>query len=86
MRLRASGVNVVGLAVDPLSMAAVADKARAFGMRYPVGRAAPELVAQLGIRSVPTTCVVRADGLVSSVHHGLVSDDELTDSVRTARQ
>lgn len=85
-RLQQPGVRVVGLAVDGLPLPAIADKARAFGMRFPVGRAAPELVARLGIHSVPTTCVVRPDGVLSAVHHGLVPEDELAEAVRAARK
>ena len=85
-RLQRPGVRVVGLSVDGAALPAVAAKARAFGMRFPVGRAAPELASRLGIRSVPTTCVIAPDGVLAAVHRGLVPEDELRSSIAAARK
>lgn len=85
-RLQQPGVRVVGLSVDGAALPAVAAKARAFGMRFPVGRAAPELASRLGIRSVPTTCVIAPNGVIATVHHGLVPEDELRGAIAAARK
>jgi cytochrome c biogenesis protein CcmG/thiol:disulfide interchange protein DsbE len=85
-RMQQPGVRVVGLSVDGSPLAAVAAKAAAFGMRFPVGRAAPELVERLGVRSVPTTCVIAPDGVLAAVHHGLVPEEELRATIAAARK
>jgi cytochrome c biogenesis protein CcmG, thiol:disulfide interchange protein DsbE len=84
-RLHQSGVKVIGLSVDSLPLATVGDKARALGMRYPIALGPAQVIARLGIRSVPTTCVVGKDGTLVSAQSGLVSHDALAAAVAEAR-
>lgn len=83
-RLHHSGVHVLGLAVDALSLRTIGQKAREIGMDYPIGQGASGLTERLGIRIVPTTCVVGRNGKVSMVQSGTVSYDELRDAVAEA--
>lgn len=80
------GVKVVGLAIDPLPMPAIADKARELGMNYPVGLGTNALTDRLGIRAVPTTCVIGKDGTVVETLSGLASHDELTAAIASAQK
>jgi cytochrome c biogenesis protein CcmG/thiol:disulfide interchange protein DsbE len=84
-RLHDSGVKVIGLSVDSLPLAEVGSKARRLGMRYPVGLGPADVIARLGIRSVPTTCVIGKDGAVVHARSGLVSHDELSAAIERAR-
>jgi thiol-disulfide isomerase/thioredoxin len=84
-RIAGTGVKVVGLSVDSLTLAEVGEKARGLGMRYPIGLGPAEVIARLGIRSVPTTCVIGKDGAVVHVRSGLVSHDELSDAIARAQ-
>jgi thiol-disulfide isomerase/thioredoxin len=76
-RLAQSGVKVIGLSVDDLPLSAVAAKAQRMGIRYPVGKSAPELAARLGIASIPTTCIVGADGRLLASRTGVASFEDL---------
>jgi thioredoxin-like negative regulator of GroEL len=42
-----------------------------------VGKSAPDLAARLGIASIPTTCIVGADGALLSARTGVVSFEDL---------
>jgi thiol-disulfide isomerase/thioredoxin len=83
-RLHHEGVRVVGLAVDTLTLPAISQKAREIGMDYPIGQPAAGLAERLGIRIVPTTCVVGRDGKLAMVENGVISYDELHDAVAKA--
>ena len=85
-RLHQSGVKVVGLSLDSLPLAAVAKKARAIGIQYPIALGPVEVIARLGIRSVPTTCVIGKDGAVVSARSGFLSHDELAAAVAEAER
>jgi thiol-disulfide isomerase/thioredoxin len=76
-RLAQSGVKVIGLSVDSMGLPAIAVKAKRMGIRYPVGKSAPELAARLGIASIPTTCIVGADGTLLAAHTGFTSFEQL---------
>jgi thiol-disulfide isomerase/thioredoxin len=85
-RLHRSGVKVIGLSVDSLPLAAVARKALAIGIQYPIALGPADVIARLGIRSVPTTCVIGKDGAVVTSHSGFLSHDELAAAVAQAQR
>jgi thiol-disulfide isomerase/thioredoxin len=85
-RLHRSGVRVVGLAVDDLPLATIAQRGRALGMDYPIGKGQAGLLERLSIASVPTTAVVAGDGKVVFVHSGVVSEERLREAVADARR
>jgi thiol-disulfide isomerase/thioredoxin len=76
-RLHAEGVKVLGLSVEDLPAAQIGAHARALGMRYPVARPDDALMARLGVATVPTTCVIAADGTLIAAHTGLTGEDTL---------
>jgi cytochrome c biogenesis protein CcmG, thiol:disulfide interchange protein DsbE len=61
--------RVVGLAVEALSPAKVAEHAQRFGMRFPVAPVASEWADRFNVHVLPTTVVLGPDG---SVQHTLV--------------
>jgi thiol-disulfide isomerase/thioredoxin len=81
-RMHAAGIKVIGLAIDPLPMQEVRAKAKAIGIRYPIGLGDPALLTRLDIRVVPTTAVIGRNGLVVKSSAGLMSEDELRAAVR----
>jgi cytochrome c biogenesis protein CcmG/thiol:disulfide interchange protein DsbE len=85
-RLHQRGVSVVGLAIDGLPMAELKQKARAIGIDYPFGNAEPALLARLGLKVIPTTCVIGRDGLVRFARSGLMSEHELQSAVAEAQR
>jgi thiol-disulfide isomerase/thioredoxin len=85
-RLHQEGVKVVGLSVEDLPAAQVGAHARALGMRYPVARPDDALMARLGISTVPTTCVIAADGTLIAAHTGLTGEDTLREALARAPQ
>jgi thiol-disulfide isomerase/thioredoxin len=76
-RLQQSGVQVIGLSVDTLSLAEIGAKAQRIGIQYPVGKSAPGLAERLGISSIPTTCVVGKDGTLLASHSGYTQFEQL---------
>jgi thiol-disulfide isomerase/thioredoxin len=85
-RVHQQGVNVVGLAVDGLPMAQLKQKARDIGISYPIGNAEPALQSRLGLKVIPTTCVVGKDGRVRLARTGVMSEAELSAAVAEARR
>jgi thiol-disulfide isomerase/thioredoxin len=85
-RVHQQGVNVVGLAIDGLPMAQLKQKARDIGIGYPIGNAEPALVSRLGLKVIPTTCVVGKDGRVRLARTGVMSEAELSEAVAEARR
>lgn len=85
-RVHQQGVNVVGLAVDGLPMAQLKQKARDIGIGYPIGNAEPALLSRLGLKVIPTTCVVGKDGRVSLARTGVMSEAELSAAVAEAQR
>jgi thiol-disulfide isomerase/thioredoxin len=85
-RVHQHGVNVVGLAIDGLPMAQLKQKARDIGIGYPIGNAEPALLSRLGLRVIPTTCVVGKDGRVRLARTGAMSEAELSAAVAEARR
>jgi thiol-disulfide isomerase/thioredoxin len=79
--LHARGLRIVGLAVDSLPPATVGEQAKALGIRYPVGKAAPGLAERLEVRVVPSTYVVDRDGTLTLASSGVVSAAELDAAV-----
>jgi cytochrome c biogenesis protein CcmG/thiol:disulfide interchange protein DsbE len=76
-RLHEEGVEVIGLSVEDLSPAQIGAHARSLGLRYPVARPEGELLGRLGIDTVPTTCVVGADGTLLAAHTGYTGESTL---------
>jgi thiol-disulfide isomerase/thioredoxin len=76
-RLHEEGVKVIGLSVEDLSPAQIGEHAQKLGMRFPVARPDGDLLARLGISTVPTTCVVAPDGTLSAVHTGFTREGTL---------
>jgi cytochrome c biogenesis protein CcmG, thiol:disulfide interchange protein DsbE len=85
-RLHRSGVKVFGLSVDTLPLASVVRKARAIGIEYPIALGPADVIARLGIRSVPTTCVIGKDGTVATSHSGFLSHDALASAIAKAQR
>jgi peroxiredoxin len=83
-RLRRRGTTVIGLSVEDRPLASLSQKARELGMHYPVGKGADGVVERLGIRVVPTTCVIGKDGKVAASWRGAVGFDELASAVAAA--
>ena len=81
-RLQQSGVQVIGLSVDTLSLAEIGAKAQRIGIQYPVGKSEPGLAERLGIASIPTTCVVGKDGALLASHSGYTTFEELREAVK----
>jgi thiol-disulfide isomerase/thioredoxin len=84
-RLHHAGVRVVGLSVDDLPPPTIAERGRALGMDYPIGKGQAGLLERLAIASVPTTAVVGRDGKVVFVHSGVVSHERLREAIEDAR-
>jgi cytochrome c biogenesis protein CcmG/thiol:disulfide interchange protein DsbE len=85
-RIHAHGVQVVGLAIDGLPMAQLKQKAEAIGIGYPFGNADPALVSRLGLKVIPTTCVIGKDGVVRHARTGVMTEDELSSAVAAAQR
>jgi thiol-disulfide isomerase/thioredoxin len=83
--LHGRGVRIIGLAVDPLSLADVGSHARGLGIRYPVGKAAPGVTERLAVRVVPSTYVVGRNGKLTLASSGVVSAAELEAAVAAAQ-
>jgi thiol-disulfide isomerase/thioredoxin len=85
-RVQNRDVRVVGLSVEPLSSAEVSRRARAIGMRYPVGLADPELMQRFRVQTLPTTYVIAADGVITLSRVGAISEGELSEALTSARR
>src|SRR5262249_21645716 len=85
-RLQREGARVVGLSIEDLPGATVAQNARSLGIDYPVGPAPAGLVERLRVHMIPTTCVIDKAGLVSMVEAGEASYDELRAAVAKAER
>ena len=69
-------IQIFGVAVDGEVEALRAAQAD-LGIRYPVLRADEATLAAYGVRSLPTTVVVREDGRVRSAHVGMLFRPQL---------
>ena len=81
-RTYAGKVQVVGLSVDELPPAAVAKKATALGINYPVALASQAVQERFGgMPSIPVTWVIDQRGQVQQKNHGanpyVVFDNEV---------
>jgi thiol-disulfide isomerase/thioredoxin len=85
-RVHRQGVKVVGLAIDGLPAQELKQKATDIGIDYPIGNAEPALLSRLGLKVIPTTCVVGKDGRVSHARTGVMSEAELSAAVAEARR
>jgi hypothetical protein len=54
------------------------------GVMWALGPA--DVIARLGIRSVPTTCVIGKDGSVATSHSGFLSHDALASAIAEAQR
>jgi thiol-disulfide isomerase/thioredoxin len=85
-RVHEQGVNVIGLAIDGLPMPQLKQKAHAIGIGYRFGNAEPALVSRLGLKVIPTTCVIGKDGRVRQARTGVMTEDELSAAVAEAQR
>ncbi|MEM1206851.1 MAG: TlpA disulfide reductase family protein [Acidobacteriota bacterium] len=69
-------VPVLGIAVDGSREQLIQAK-EDMGIDYPVLIADPETLAAYGVRSLPTTVIVGADGKVRSAHAGILTGPQL---------
>jgi thiol-disulfide isomerase/thioredoxin len=83
---QARDVRVVGLSVEGLPATEVAARARALGMRYPVGTADRPLMERFQVRTLPTTYVIAPDGVITLSRVGSISEGELNNAVASARR
>ena len=70
-------VAVVGVAIDSGTLPVLADASRKLGIEYPVVRGNGGVQSQYGVRSVPTTFIVDAAGVITRSHVGTVSAGSL---------
>ena len=84
--IQSPDIRVLGLSVEDLPATQVAAQARALGMRYPVGNAAPSLLTRFRVGAVPTTYVIARDGTVVLSRVGAVSSNELREALASARR
>jgi cytochrome c biogenesis protein CcmG, thiol:disulfide interchange protein DsbE len=83
--LRDRGIEIVGLAVDPLSLPEIGRQALALGIRYPVGKGAAGLAERLGVRAVPSTYVIDPRGVLVLARAGVVESAEISAAVARAQ-
>jgi cytochrome c biogenesis protein CcmG/thiol:disulfide interchange protein DsbE len=83
--VQAQDVRVVGLSVEDMPAHEIERRARALGMRYPVGSASADLMTRFQVRALPTTYVVARDGVIVLSRVGAVTRSELTSALEAAR-
>jgi peroxiredoxin len=82
--LRGEGLAILGVSVDELSAADLADWAKRMGMNYPVALATPKIVADFEPGEfIPATIIIDGKGLIRYRESGLMTKDAL---VRLFRQ
>jgi thiol-disulfide isomerase/thioredoxin len=70
-------VAVLGIAVDSGNLEAVTGHAERLGIRYPVVRGTGSVQRAYGVKTLPTSFLVSADGLLDKTHVGLITRPQL---------
>ncbi|HEY2733664.1 MAG TPA: TlpA disulfide reductase family protein, partial [Polyangiales bacterium] len=83
---QARDVRVIGLSVEAFPAAEVSTRARALGMRYPVGIADRALMSRFQVHTLPTTYVIASDGVIVLSRVGAISESELGAALESARR
>lgn len=71
------GVPVLGIAVDSGNLEAVAGHAKRLGIRYPVVRGTNAVQRAYGVKVLPTSLLIGADGRIEKTHVGLITRPQL---------
>ena len=79
-------VRVIGLSTEGFPPQEVDQRARALGMRYPIGIADRALISRFHVTNLPTTYVIAADGVIVLSRVGAISESELGAAVESARR
>jgi len=79
------GVSVVGVALDSGPADHMPQLRTELGIEYEIFAGNNDIVQAYGVRGLPTTVVIDADGSVSSVHTGPITERELAELVEKAR-
>ena len=81
----ADGAAVLGVAVDVEGRSVVAPFAAEHAIRYPVLIGSERLARDYGAPGFPSLAVVDGNGLLASLHVGVITRDELAAAVAAAR-
>jgi peroxiredoxin len=73
----AGDVTVLGVAVDAEGASVVAPWVKEQGVRYPILIGSEELAREFGALGFPTLVIVKPDGIIDSLHVGLIEVAEL---------
>lgn len=75
--MKQNNVTVLGVSVDVGNRDKVAAFVEKHGIRYEVLLGSESLAQQFGALGYPALFIVEADGTIASVHHGVISDQDL---------
>ncbi len=81
----AGDVTVIGVAVDVEGASVVAPWVKEQGVRYPILVGSEMLAKEFGALGFPTLVVVRPDGMIDSLHVGLIELAELEEILAAHR-
>ncbi len=70
-------VAVLGIAVESGNLDAVAEHAERLGIRYPVVRGTSAVKRAYGVKVLPTSLLIGADGTIEKTHVGLITRPQL---------
>lgn len=80
----ADGVEIVGISLDSLPPARIAEFAEAKGINYKVAIGTRAVSGQYGVTALPTTFYVDREGNVVHVVRGIVGKDDVEKLIRQA--
>ncbi|MEC7522326.1 MAG: TlpA disulfide reductase family protein [Myxococcota bacterium] len=84
-RLRERGDEVIGVSVDELPLERVHDRARAYGMDYPIALASRADTDRFQVELLPTIYVIGPDRRIAAAFTGGVGESSLMEAVERAR-